>query len=74
MDEIIAHLKKSITDEVLSKEERKTLRELVAQYKLGPDQLNFLRSKIFELANEKVTDRTIGLFSSGSGMPIIRYW
>lgn len=56
MDEIIAHLYESITDEILSKPERKTLRELIAEHKLGPDQLNFLRSKVHELANEKVTD------------------
>ncbi len=56
MDAIIAHLKESITDEILSKPEKKTLRELVNEHKLGPDQLNFLRSKIYELANEKVTD------------------
>lgn len=56
MDEIIAHLKESITDEVLSKQERKTLRELVVEYKPGPEQLNFLRSTIYELANEKATD------------------
>lgn len=56
MDAIIAHLKESITDEILSKPEKKTLRELVTEHKLGPDQLNFLRSKIYELANEKVTE------------------
>ena len=57
MNDIIAHLKKSITDEVLSKAEKKTLRELVADHKLGHEQLNFLRSKIYELANEKATDK-----------------
>lgn len=56
MNEIIAHLKESIADEILSKQERKTLRELVVEHKPGPEQLNFLRSKIYELANEKVTD------------------
>ena len=56
MDEIIDHLKQSISDEVFSKQERKTLKELVAKKALSPDQLNFLRSKIYELATEKITE------------------
>ena len=56
MDEIIDHLKQSISDEVFSKQERKTLKELVAEKALSPDQLNFLRSKIYELATEKITE------------------
>lgn len=55
MEEIIAHLKESIADEVLSKAEKKSLKELVAEANLSSDQLNFLRSQIYELANEKVT-------------------
>jgi phosphatidylserine/phosphatidylglycerophosphate/cardiolipin synthase-like enzyme len=56
MDDIIAHLRQSIADEVFSKSERKTFRELLKDRSLQPDQLNFLRTKIFELATEKVTD------------------
>lgn len=56
MDEIIAHLKQSISDEVFSKQEKKTLKELVAEKALKPDQLNFLRNKIHELATEKITE------------------
>lgn len=56
MDDIIAHLKQSIADEVFSKSERKTFRELLQRRNLQEDQLNFLRTKIFELATEKVTD------------------
>jgi mitochondrial cardiolipin hydrolase len=54
MDEIIENLRQSIEDEVLSKSERKSLRTLVSELPLDEHQLNFLRSKIYELANEKV--------------------
>jgi len=57
MDDIIAHLKESIADEILSKSEKKTLKDLVAEHPLSGDQLNFLRSKIYELANERVTEK-----------------
>jgi len=56
MDEIIEHLKSTLADEVLSKAEKKSLKDLVADANLGADQLNFLRSKIYELANEKATE------------------
>lgn len=55
MEEIIEHLKRSIEDDFLSKAERKSLKELVAEKPLDENQLNFLRSKIYELANEKVS-------------------
>lgn len=54
MDEIIEYLRLSIEDEVLSKAERKSLKSLVSEHPLDEHQLNFLRSKIYELANEKV--------------------
>ncbi|MDH4089355.1 MAG: phospholipase D-like domain-containing protein [Cyclobacteriaceae bacterium] len=56
MDQIIAHLRQSIADEVFSKEERKTLRTLLTDRALREDQLTSLRTKIFELASEKVND------------------
>lgn len=56
MDQIIAHLRQSIADEVFSKEERKTLRVLLTDRGLREDQLTSLRTKIFELASEKVND------------------
>ena len=55
MEEIIEHLKRSIEDDFLSKTERKSLKELVTGRPLDEHQLNFLRSKIYELANETVT-------------------
>jgi phosphatidylserine/phosphatidylglycerophosphate/cardiolipin synthase-like enzyme len=54
MEEIIENLRQSIEDEVLSKSERKSLRTLVSELLPDEHQLNFLRSKIYELANEKV--------------------
>jgi mitochondrial cardiolipin hydrolase len=56
MQVIINHLKESIVDEHLSKPERQTLKALVAELNPDGDQLNFLRSKIYELANEKATE------------------
>ncbi|MEQ1586670.1 MAG: phospholipase D-like domain-containing protein [Cyclobacteriaceae bacterium] len=55
MEEIIEHLKRSIEDDFLSKAERKSLKELVAKRPLDENQVNFLRSKIYELANQKVS-------------------
>jgi phosphatidylserine/phosphatidylglycerophosphate/cardiolipin synthase-like enzyme len=55
MDDIIEFLRESISDEVLSKSERKSLKAMISEHPLDEHQLNFLRSKIYELANEKVT-------------------
>ena len=55
MDELIEQLRQSIQDEVFSKPERKSVRALVAEKALDEQQLNFLRSKIYDLANEKIT-------------------
>jgi len=54
MDEIIENLRQSIEDEVLSKAERKSLKSLISERSLDEHQLNFLRSKIYELANERI--------------------
>src|SRR6267154_760591 len=54
MDELLAYLESSIADEVFSKNEKKTFKGLVREKLLDQNQLNFLRSRIFELANEKV--------------------
>ncbi len=55
MEDIVQLLKESIEDDFLSKAERKSLREYIAERPVDEHQLNFLRSKIYELANEKVT-------------------
>lgn len=55
MDEIIANLEESIQDEFFSKAERKSLRTLIGEKPLDQHQLNFLRSRIYEMANARVT-------------------
>jgi len=55
MEDIIQHLRASIQDEFFSKSERKSLKQLIAEKPMDEHQLNFVRSKIYELANEKVT-------------------
>lgn len=55
MEEIITHLEESIQDEFFSKAERKSLRALIGEKPLDQHQLNFLRSRIYEMANERVT-------------------
>jgi phosphatidylserine/phosphatidylglycerophosphate/cardiolipin synthase-like enzyme len=53
MDEILAHLRQSIEDEVFSKTEKRTLKGLLGGRPLDQNQLNLLRSKVYELANER---------------------
>jgi phosphatidylserine/phosphatidylglycerophosphate/cardiolipin synthase-like enzyme len=55
MEEIITQLRLSIDDQVLSRSEKKSLKVLIGESPLDTDQLNFLRSKIYEIANEKAT-------------------
>ncbi|HEY3430340.1 MAG TPA: phospholipase D-like domain-containing protein, partial [Cyclobacteriaceae bacterium] len=55
MDELIAYLENSIRDEVFSKNEKKEFKSLVNEALLDPNQLNFLRSKMYELASARVT-------------------
>ena len=56
MDEIINQMKQSLEDELFSKDEKRSLRELVSKTPLNSDQLTFLRGKVYELANEKASD------------------
>ncbi|MEQ8425923.1 MAG: phospholipase D-like domain-containing protein, partial [Cyclobacteriaceae bacterium] len=55
IDEIIDQLKVSIEDEIFSRTEKKSLKALIGEKPLDVNQLNFLRSKIYEIANEKAT-------------------
>lgn len=55
MDELVEYLQRTITDEVFSKDEKRTLKLLVQERLLDANELNFLRGKVFELANAKVT-------------------
>jgi mitochondrial cardiolipin hydrolase len=54
MDELLAYLESSIGDEVFSRNEKKEFKSLVHEKLLDANQLNFLRSRIYELANEKI--------------------
>ncbi len=56
MDEIINQLKQSLEDEVFSKDEKRSLKEIVSRIPLTSDQLTFLRSKVYDFASEKATD------------------
>jgi mitochondrial cardiolipin hydrolase len=55
MDHLITYLESSIADEVFSKNEKRSFKTLVNETPLDQNQLNFLRSKIYELAYDKVT-------------------
>jgi mitochondrial cardiolipin hydrolase len=55
MEEIITNLTQSISDEMLSKQEKQSLKSLITSQALNQDQLNFIRSKMYDLANERIT-------------------
>lgn len=55
IEELIHQLRLSIEDDVLSRSEKKSLKALIGEQPLDDDQLNFLRSKVYEIANEKAT-------------------
>lgn len=55
MDKLVSYLESSIADEVFSRNEKKTFKSLVSEAMLDQNQLNFLRSKIYELAGKKIT-------------------
>lgn len=65
IDEIVHQLRISIEDEIFSKSERRSLKELIGDKPLDHDQLNFLRSQIYEIANEK---------ASPTNYPFILQW
>lgn len=55
MEHIIKYLHASIADDFLSKQEKYTLKELVADQPLNADKINSIRSKVFEIASQKAT-------------------
>ncbi|MFY8037407.1 MAG: phospholipase D-like domain-containing protein [Cyclobacteriaceae bacterium] len=55
MEKILSYLQESIADEMFSKNEKRSLRALVEELAPNEDQLNFLRSQLFSLANEKIS-------------------
>jgi len=56
MEDIIHYLHASIADDFLTKEEKRTLKELVADQSLDSNQVNSIRSKIFEIASQKANN------------------
>lgn len=65
MEDIIRELKKSIEDDIFSRTEKKSIKALIGEKPLDLDQLNFLRSKIYEIANAK---------ASSENFPFILEW
>ena len=57
LEEIVSHLHASIADEVLSKSEKRILKELVTRVKPDDHQLNVLRAKIYELAHARINEK-----------------
>ncbi len=57
MDDLIAYLQASLQDEVFSRNEKRDFKTLLQGFSLDTQQTNFLRSKIFELANQKIDAR-----------------
>lgn len=56
MQEIIDYLSGSLSDSILNRQEKQTLKSLVVSKAPGTEQLNFVRSKMFDLANEKIDE------------------
>lgn len=56
MDELLTYLQTSIADEVFSKTEKRTFKSILADHTLDSHQINFLRSKVYELADERATE------------------
>ena len=65
MDEIIEQLRLSIEDEIFSRSEKKSIKAFIGERPLGVEQLNFIRSKIYEIANEK---------ANTANFPLILEW
>ena len=59
--DLIQNLHKSLEDYYLSKSEKSTLKSILAKEPLDDDAVNVLRTKVIELANEKVTEKNYRL-------------
>ncbi|MGC3946416.1 MAG: phospholipase D-like domain-containing protein [Chryseolinea sp.] len=59
MEHIIQYLHDSTADGFLSKQEKRTFKELIADQPLDANQINFIRSKVFELAEQKANSENI---------------
>ena len=56
MKETLEHLKTSLEDAILTRGEKKALKAILQEKHLSKDELTWLRSKIFKLARERVSD------------------
>ncbi|MEJ1241065.1 phospholipase D-like domain-containing protein [Chryseolinea sp. T2] len=59
MDQIIEYLHASTADDFLSKQEKRTLKELIADHPLDANQINVIRSKVFEIASQKANGENV---------------
>src|SRR6187431_2077837 len=57
MQEIIAFLRKSIKDELFSKDERRLFRSRLAIKNFNNEQFNVLRENIYQIANEHANEK-----------------
>ncbi|MGE0772502.1 MAG: phospholipase D-like domain-containing protein [Cyclobacteriaceae bacterium] len=57
MEPLLSFLRESISDEVFSRTEKRDFKSLVAESNLDSNQINFLRSQIYELANAHANDK-----------------
>ena len=55
MEHIIKYLHDSTSDDILSKQEKRTFKELVAEQPLDANQISYIRSKVFEIAGQIAT-------------------
>jgi phosphatidylserine/phosphatidylglycerophosphate/cardiolipin synthase-like enzyme len=56
MTDLIVSLKESIEDSYFSKSEKSSLKSMLARQPLDAEMINLLRSKILDLANERLTN------------------
>ncbi len=54
MKDILEELEASIQDEYFSRSEKKSIRSLVSEFKPSDHDLSVLRSKVFDMANERI--------------------
>lgn len=57
MEHILHHLRESLADEFFSKAERRSLKALLGDKPLTTQELSVLRSKMYELAQERINDK-----------------
>ena len=55
MNQVLEYIKQSFEDEILSKGEKRGLKEVIQSKKLSKRDLDWLRSQIFDLANTKIS-------------------